>query len=519
MNITFIAPSTAPTLEIGIFDGDSAGLWDLQANPPESLEYTLFADPVGDGSGTAMVGQWLGDGPNPTSGSGPGGSWSADSATMPDNGWWNLTVNTSPAAQGSNGNYIYYLTVRVLEETPPQEEEIDEWSNFKLRVLSPGTISVSAPNNVLAFSVPLFGEAELNIIYPNWRYDPDGNIDPASLTPTTYDGTWDFYFYATAPQSSVSIWDGDFDYGSFNCADNDTDDPDTPNAPFLPPWAVGTAAVAEGVAVGAPGLYGCPATSDPWDEDSIPGDEIWRRPPSGQYELIDPNGIHYLNDNPSGNLEWEQFRVDTAPFVRSQMDHHANSLPAGMYTVHITGLDLANLGALHFVDPALGEQCSNGKCGPPPPPPPPPVGHGGGTGTLGYWKNHPTMWPVTNITIGGVTYTEAQAIAILQTAPKGDMSYILAHQLIAAKLNVKMGNDASCVDGAIHDADSWMVLHPVGSGVKSGAAAVTGNSLSQTLDNYNNGKLCAPHRDESDNQPKGGERTPVDQKLKAGKLP
>jgi hypothetical protein len=36
-----------------------------------------------------------------------------------------------------------------------------------------------------------------------------------------------------------------------------------------------------------------------------------------------------------------------------------------------------------------------------------------GTGTPGYWKNHPDAWPVSSITVGGVAYTKAQAIAWL----------------------------------------------------------------------------------------------------------
>src|SRR6185295_7670920 len=32
-----------------------------------------------------------------------------------------------------------------------------------------------------------------------------------------------------------------------------------------------------------------------------------------------------------------------------------------------------------------------------------------GTGTPGYWKNHPAAWPVASITVGGITYTKAQA--------------------------------------------------------------------------------------------------------------
>ena len=29
-----------------------------------------------------------------------------------------------------------------------------------------------------------------------------------------------------------------------------------------------------------------------------------------------------------------------------------------------------------------------------------------GTGTPGFWKNHPEAWPVSSVTVGGVTYTK-----------------------------------------------------------------------------------------------------------------
>src|SRR5215471_1211924 len=54
--------------------------------------------------------------------------------------------------------------------------------------------------------------------------------------------------------------------------------------------------------------------------------------------------------------------------------------------------------------------------------------------TQGFWKNHPTAWPVSTLTLGTVSYTEAQLLNILGTSPgsKGgaDASLILAHQLI-----------------------------------------------------------------------------------------
>jgi hypothetical protein len=119
-----------------------------------------------------------------------------------------------------------------------------------------------------------------------------------------------------------------------------------------------------------------------------------------------------------------------------------------------------------------------------------------GTGTPGYWKNHPEAWPVTSITIGVTTYTVSQAIALLSEGGS-DKSITMFSSLLSAMLNVFVGNESSCVDGTIAAANAWMAAYgPAGSGVKaSGAAWKVGEPLHRTMDNYNNGMLCAPHRD------------------------
>jgi len=57
--------------------------------------------------------------------------------------------------------------------------------------------------------------------------------------------------------------------------------------------------------------------------------------------------------------------------------------------------------------------------------------------TPGYWKKKP--WPVTEVTLCGVTLTEQEGRALLKTPIKGDLTVQLAHQLIAAKLNWESG--------------------------------------------------------------------------------
>jgi hypothetical protein len=117
-----------------------------------------------------------------------------------------------------------------------------------------------------------------------------------------------------------------------------------------------------------------------------------------------------------------------------------------------------------------------------------------GTGTPGYWKNHPEAWP-DSITIGGVAYSRDDAIYWLKRVGK-DKTTTMFSSLVSAKLNVLMGNTSSCVDATIAQADAWMVANgPVGSNVAASSVAwAEGQSLHTTLDDYNNGRLCAPHR-------------------------
>ncbi len=119
-----------------------------------------------------------------------------------------------------------------------------------------------------------------------------------------------------------------------------------------------------------------------------------------------------------------------------------------------------------------------------------------GTGTPGYWKNHPEAWPVQTITVGGVSYTKAQAITWLEAVGK-DRTTTMFSSLVSAKLNVISGTDGSCIASTIDDADAWMAASgPVGSGVHAASLAwKLGEPFHRRLDNYNNGMLCAPHRE------------------------
>jgi hypothetical protein len=123
---------------------------------------------------------------------------------------------------------------------------------------------------------------------------------------------------------------------------------------------------------------------------------------------------------------------------------------------------------------------------------------GVGTGTPGYWKNHPEAWPADGVTVGGILYkgpTIQNAIKLMGKVG-GDKSLTMFASLISAKLNTILQNNPVCISATIDLADQWMVAHPAGSGVKASSAAwLEGEPWHTKMDDYNNGKLCAPHRD------------------------
>ena len=115
------------------------------------------------------------------------------------------------------------------------------------------------------------------------------------------------------------------------------------------------------------------------------------------------------------------------------------------------------------------------------------------TFTQGYWKNHPEAWPVSSLKLGNVTYTAAELLSILDQPAQGNGLLILAHQLIAAKLNIAYGADPTAAAAAIATADGLignLVVPPVGGGYLAPNAV---NSTAKTLDDYNNGEIGPGH--------------------------
>ncbi|MGQ9493250.1 MAG: hypothetical protein ACUVR2_05755 [Anaerolineae bacterium] len=476
LNITLEISPALSEFALWIFDGDMGGYWDRwgsptppegggQADPFDDTEFVLYRDPqvVGNTDDDDLLVLWSG-------------------LIMPDDGWFQITVPQDPGAFNvEHGAYYYHLVCRWIITN----DYANEQNNFKIAVQGRPFLRSGSTIGFEGFT---------------WKYYQNYPGNPTTLPRTTsYDGTFTFYFnlpeFTNGGQlEKVELYDGDAD------AANDDDDlnslseacrgavytwPGRPSPPYqawlnvpgnpgcnFPPFLTSPWTLAEGANPGSP----------PDDTFLPPGNNVII-PPNVYYTVSAPEYIWTVsNGNPSGNQEWELYRI--ALNQVSDADVIVPSLPSGVYTWRWVGLD-----ALNTIFIYVGYDLYPDN---PPPPPPPP-----GTGTPGYWKNHPEAWPVDTITIGGVTYTKEQAIKIMKTNKAKDKTYTMFNALVCAKLNLILGNESSCIALTVLAADNWMKTYgPVGSGVKASSQAwKQGEPLYLELDKYNNGLLCAPHRD------------------------
>ena len=263
---------------LAIFDGDMSGRWDVwspMTATPDQTVFTLYADPSGTGSQTAMVGQW-------------------DGGAMPDAGWFETTVGNVAAARTPSGNYRYILVVSWMASTLANEQ-----NNFKLvvegQILAPG------------------GGGTYGFI----GYTPN-DPSPEKFSPSTYDGRWQFHLLVAPGTSAINLWNGDFDRA---------DDTMDANSPTLPPFTVSPATLPEGIRPGVPA------------DDAASGSPLLVSPAIFQWLGGPEGGFQATDENPSGNREWEVFRVGLAG---TDPDVAVASLPAGQYEWWIEGADGRN---------------------------------------------------------------------------------------------------------------------------------------------------------------------------------
>jgi hypothetical protein len=183
------------------------------------------------------------------------------------------------------------------------------------------------------------------------------------------------------------------------------------------------------------------------------------------------------------------------------------------YLLVIVGLVF--VASLLSIMPAVADD----DCAPPSCPPPPTCANPPGTGTPGFWKNHPEAWQrcngqlIAELPLGCkcepcycydcCLVPKATLINWMENPVKGNKVYTMVSALIAAKLNRLAGNQSDCINPVIMQATQWMQQY----GFVDGECGLLGHCkasdpcwqnyewLYELLDKYNNGELCAPERD------------------------
>lgn len=111
--------------------------------------------------------------------------------------------------------------------------------------------------------------------------------------------------------------------------------------------------------------------------------------------------------------------------------------------------------------------------------------------TQGYWKNHQGVWnDGGGMYLGNTFYTNAQLESILQSPVRGDASVALAHQLIAALLNIDAGTDSTPIASVLSDAATLLGSGTVPEGISpSSPTGVQMENDESVLDDFNNGGI------------------------------
>ena len=112
--------------------------------------------------------------------------------------------------------------------------------------------------------------------------------------------------------------------------------------------------------------------------------------------------------------------------------------------------------------------------------------------TVGYWKNHPEAWPTNSLTLGNNVYNMAELLAILNEPANGNGLLILAHQLIAAKLNALLAAPPASIQTAIQNADNMIgnLVVPPTNGSTDSLPSAQVSALATQLDDFNNGQTA-----------------------------
>ena len=316
------SPGSLSSFTIQIFDADNRGLWDAYADiQQDNVRWTLFADPTASGATDPgrVVNTFLAD--------------DATNGNTMDDQWTTITVVHSTddphgadganLALGADGKFHYTLQVAWVSAVMlnPKTTKAGEINSFKVRVLG----------EVYAFGGSTYGFIGYNFEPTLPLIQPNGAV--AFPRPTTYDGHWHFDLERRGTAISVlNLWNGDFDRA------DDTNDVHSVGIPaFAYDQSGKTPAKEQGVNVGNPA------------DDGGGGPGLTFSPAIYLTLSSDDYGWTVTDSNPSGNQEWENFRIGTDPadLTSGNIDALVPALPVGHYHFEMWGVDARNTLFLH----------------------------------------------------------------------------------------------------------------------------------------------------------------------------
>jgi hypothetical protein len=328
------------TWMLKIFDGDVGGFFDTPSSGGDTILYELFPDPniVGNTAGTPI--------------------FTVASTALSDNGWDSFPITqTNAALNATTGDYFYHLVATWTTNNVAQEQNL-----FKIA-------AEGQPFLLKGSTIGFQGVA--------------GPLQPSNIN---YDGKFVFLIGVPASTTRIDLYDGDADRA------DDTDDPNSPpgiahpdfatclantNTPGCPNSSINPFPPFQTPMINNLGTGTNPQGANPGSPaDDAPSTAYgFTRSPSIFYTVTAPGGAWTAtNDNPSGNREWELFRINTAP--DGTEDVVEPSLPPGGYTWTWQGVDAFNNFFVH--SDYILVPCPGGVCPPPPCPldqvcdPPPP---------------------------------------------------------------------------------------------------------------------------------------------------
>jgi len=194
-------PSDQTNFEIGIFDGNQGGYWDITQDNPDISNWRLFYDPNKDGNGNGQVSE------------GDGGRWT--NADMSDNAWTSRFYPISDRAKTTDGNFLYLLIVSWN-----RPDDSDDLNGFKVR--STGKVSYVLGKTFAVIGAPI-----------NVEGDWDGPGADTDLS-FSYNGDWQFSFWVPEGQTKIILTEGDADHGpNGDPPDDNTNNPELRVSPDI----------------------------------------------------------------------------------------------------------------------------------------------------------------------------------------------------------------------------------------------------------------------------------------------